>query len=504
MVGTKLILLPGRAPGHALRAVLLGALLPVGAACQAPPRPAVALMVSGVPEGARSLAGTLLVNDKSIAGEYRFGLEGALGEDEVRLGLAIPEEASGEGRLSLRALDERDCLLGAGEGRGALVDRVEIPVPMSPIPHATCLRAQPLILSVSPAQVPATGSQRITVSGVGFLPRAKVKVAGLSAQAVELRSTLELAVTLPPLLRLGSVPVQVENLDGTAATAEGLLRATADQLRFGVKIVDAPRAPFSLAVGDLNRDGADDIVVSGPSIYLSDGPRRSLRRSDFPNLGGYVVLAETTERGRLDILQRSSGELKLFANRGDGVFPDSGVWSVPDADKRLASGNAYAFVAADIRRTGTPDLLVAFYNHSAINSYQNRGDGGFVQGRSYSFDTDLASSQPDGLASADLDQDGWPDLLVRAAVQKKVLALLNQKDGTFAPSSFDYAVPFAAPDAMNPAVRCLAVGDLDGDGWPDRQLGLPEIAQAEEQLRVISQVTRAASAASADELLSDR
>lgn len=464
-----------------MRRAGLGALVLVGAgalSCQAPPRPALVVAVSGVPAGARSLAGTLLIDGKPAGGEQRFGLEGALGQGEVRLGVAIPAwaGAAGELRLGLRALDESGCLIGAGEARGALVDRAEIALPLRPIVKARCRREPLVLLGVSPAQVPAAGPQRITVSGVGFLPGATVKVAGLAATAVEVRSALELEATLPPLRRLGAVPVQVQDPDGLADTTDGLLRATAESLRFTAKVVDAPRTPFSLAVGDLNRDGADDIAVSGYfpsvlSVFLSDGRLRSLRRADktgLPSTGGYVLLAETAEKGKLDILLRAAPALKLFANRGDGAFPEAGVQDIPDPDKRLAMGHTHAFVATDARRSGAVDLLVPFYNHGAINSYVNLGNGGFVQGRGYSTASDLANSQPDGVDAADLDQDGWPDLVVRASEQKKIHVLLNLKDGTFSPSVFDYPVPFSYLFGdVNSLVRCVALGDLDGDGWPD-------------------------------------
>jgi hypothetical protein len=69
--------------------------------------------------------------------------------------------------------------------------------------------------------------------------------------------------------------------------------------------------------------------------------------------------------------------------------------------------------------------------------------------------------QPSDVAAADLNLDGYPDLVVAnhdPALDNRIAVLLNQGDGTFAPSVF-----YDTGDRP----YWLATGDFNGDGLPD-------------------------------------
>lgn len=73
----------------------------------------------------------------------------------------------------------------------------------------------------------------------------------------------------------------------------------------------------------------------------------------------------------------------------------------------------------------------------------------------------LADKPATGIAVADFDRNGWPDLFVTGYFQDSRL-LLNRGDGTF--SDFPSPAAVALPNG-----RCgsVAAADYDNDGWPD-------------------------------------
>lgn len=119
-------------------------------------------------------------------------------------------------------------------------------------------------------------------------------------------------------------------------------------------------------------------------------------------------------RGRVSVLDGPRGLVpqanRLFRGRGDGTFEDasdaSGIGNVP---ARYSMGA----VALDFDDDGDQDIFVA--NDSGPNAMlENRGgsfrDAGLFTGVALSADGATQGSM--GVAAADADEDGWPDLVV--------------------------------------------------------------------------------------------
>jgi Bacterial Ig-like domain (group 3)/FG-GAP-like repeat len=138
------------------------------------------------------------------------------------------------------------------------------------------------------------------------------------------------------------------------------------------------------------------------------------------------------------------------ANLGTGVY----------SANELVTGNANTMVAADLDGDGYPDLLVqAAYSNSQITPitvYHNNGDGTFTAGV-----TVLSGVSVFGFTADDVNGDGKVDLVV-ATASNQLLVLPGNGHGTFG-STINSSLPSSG--------AYLATGDFNGDGNKDVVVG---------------------------------
>jgi len=226
-------------------------------------------------------------------------------------------------------------------------------------------------------------------------------------------------------------------------------------------------------VDDFDGDGRLDVVVSSID---SCAPLRFFRRTEdgrfaeqgsraglSDQLGGLNILQTDYDNdGFLDILvlrgawetpQRKS----LLHNNGDGTFTDV------TASSGLASviTGTQAAVWVDIDNDGFLDLFVGNEN-GAAQLFHNRGDGTFE---------DIAAKAgvnrrgfTKGVAAADYDNDGWPDLYVSNLGGTNSL-YRNNHNGTFTELGRGAGVP--GPGQGFPTWFF----DYDNDGYQDLFVG---------------------------------
>lgn len=144
---------------------------------------------------------------------------------------------------------------------------------------------------------------------------------------------------------------------------------------------------------------------------------------------------------------------RLFLNARRGVLKEAGRFEPP-----LEHGSR-AVAEADFNRDGRPDLAIG--TETALWMYRNENNGRFRGSQV----AGAAAGPAGGIARirvADLDNDGWPDLVVVSSGSPALRLLRGVGDGTFGPP----VLP-AAFGALPGIITDLWAADLDRDGDED-------------------------------------
>jgi hypothetical protein len=178
--------------------------------------------------------------------------------------------------------------------------------------------------------------------------------------------------------------------------------------------------PVSVAVGDIDGDGKPDIVVANAS-------------------GGTIsVLRNTTAAG---------ATTTTFA--AQQTFP-AGIYP-------------YSVAIGDLDGDGKPDVVVANVGDATVSVLRNATAAGSA---TVAFDTQQKYSvgrEPAGVAIADFNGDGLPDVAVANILAYSISVYLNTSTAGSATASVAAAKSFLT--GLGPA--SIIAADVDGDGRPD-------------------------------------
>lgn len=444
--------------------------------------------------------------------------------------LTLSSGFAGDLQVNLAAFDGPSgtgCLLATGVNQAAMFQgpNDSFRIALQAITPAACPDpnnpSQVVLLKAEPSYGGTNGGLPVTLTGWGFKPGTMVMVGSKPAQATY-KSASELVIQTPASAGIGPTPITVMNSNNSAdkSTRTEIFRFHADNIVFNtVEIapgsypqpgdlvfakfdptttagfctnlrsvnrircsyykdgnpvgalpleVDLGKPPSSLAVGDFNRDGHPDLVVTLDNdnsyrILLNDGNGGFLPQAAtiidpaiVPTMpltidAEAVTVGDVDGDGYDDIVIADTGisAMTILRNLRNGSFAPT---SIP-----IAILTPIHVSAADLSNDGRPDIVLVSSVANQLRVFFNDGLGGFTKAGMGAIDLPI-SRMPASVVLADSNHDNINDILgVSTGGTGSVTILENRLSADVQ----GYAlITGEAPVAM-------AFADITGDGFED-------------------------------------
>jgi Concanavalin A-like lectin/glucanases superfamily/FG-GAP-like repeat/PKD domain/Cadherin domain/RTX calcium-binding nonapeptide repeat (4 copies)/FG-GAP repeat len=228
----------------------------------------------------------------------------------------------------------------------------------------------------------------------------------------------------------------------------------------------AGSGPHSVAVGDFNGDGHQDLATansgtSDGSVLLGNGDGSFQSAGNFPvaeQFPSSVAVGDFNGDGRQDLAVASlANKVSVLLGNGDGTFSQ---WTF---NATFGSGTSSVAVG-DFNGDGHPDLVTANAGSANVSVLLGNGDGTFRSAVNMA-----TGSGPTSVAVGDFNNDGRQDLATANygdPSNSTVSVLLGNGDGTFQ-SAINFATGSGPTSVSTFRPQSVAVGDFDGDGRQD-------------------------------------
>ena len=189
----------------------------------------------------------------------------------------------------------------------------------------------------------------------------------------------------------------------------------------------------------------------GNENVITDGP---------PNGVVGLVTGDFNQDGLLDVVSTSQfdGEIALFRQQFDGTWERTLV-GVVGTTNPLEDVTAIRLTAADLDGDGDLDLASASAEDNTIAWYRN--DAGATSFQKFTIDSNAPGAR--SVVAADLDRDGRIDLASLSILDGRLR--VHRNTGASGSAAFTSTIVYTFPVRSFPAD--LASADLDDDGWED-------------------------------------
>ncbi|HLA68581.1 MAG TPA: FG-GAP-like repeat-containing protein, partial [Bacteroidota bacterium] len=344
---------------------------------------------------------------------------------------------------------------------------------------AATLSAQtPTIDSFSPLSGPV--GDVITITGSGFNSTTEnniVRFGSVKAQVITASSS-SLTVRVPK--GASFAPITVTDTSSAkrltaysptpfAVTFSGL--QTIDEASFATRVdfsTSPGASPRGIVVADIDGDGRPDIVVSNPSsgtigIYRNISSVGGIQSNSLAarveySLGSTptgIASGDLDGDGDLDLAVTDTSGAKVYVWQNASV---PGTIDTASVSSYSVGTKPFGVAIADLDGDGKPDVVTANKGGNNVSILRNTSSGGSV---SFAGPTNVStggSSAPVDLAIADVDNNGIfePDIITANSGNNTVTVLQNIG-----------SMSFSVVQVTASASAGVAVADYDGDGLLD-------------------------------------
>ncbi len=230
-------------------------------------------------------------------------------------------------------------------------------------------------------------------------------------------------------------------------------------ITFSSSNTSVPNVPISVAVGDFNTDGNQDIVsgtsVSGISILIGNGSGGFAPPVHFPVGAGSqvfsVAVSDFNGDGKQDlaVANGNPGIVSIFIGDGTGGFAPPVNYAVGPVPMYVVTG--------DFNGDSKQDVATANSNATSVSILLGNGVGGFSN--AVNFDTGF---QPEALAVGDFKGDSKLDLATVSYISNTLSILIGNGTGGFI---------FLNSYSVGVQPRSIVVADFNSDGKQDIATG---------------------------------
>jgi hypothetical protein len=219
----------------------------------------------------------------------------------------------------------------------------------------------------------------------------------------------------------------------------------------------AGNRPHSVAVGDMNCDGNQDMVVANfdddmVTVHFGTGTGRFFPPLVYSVGDGPtdVQVADFNGDGKPDIATAN-----INSNNLSVLLGNCGITFTP-LSPATTGAKPYFMRVSDLNADGKLDIAICKQTTTAeVAVLLGNGDGTFALPTYYQ-----TNDNPSGIAVGDIDNDSDPDIMIANADTNVVGVLLNNGNGTFQAVANFATGPATAP--VNVVIGDFGPGPLDG------------------------------------------
>ncbi|MAG36314.1 MAG: hypothetical protein CL878_08730 [Dehalococcoidia bacterium] len=221
--------------------------------------------------------------------------------------------------------------------------------------------------------------------------------------------------------------------------------------------------PDVLFVNRWSRNAVGDVP---PTIYFGGADGFSLeRREDVPGFGAVeAACCDLNDDGRVDLVLANCAENAVSRDPGSYVLYGGSEGFGDEPSLRLPTVRAHGVACADLNRDGYLDLVFGgFNNPDLVIYYGSAGGFGTTEPQRIQMEhRGTAYDEPRWIYLADLNRNGWLDLVVPQIASDRSFVLWGGPDGFSMDRCQFLSVWHGA---------CARAADLNGNGYLDLIIG---------------------------------